>query len=109
MTLAKLGGKQIGQFDLANLAFDLSIGHRRVDVMLKTRLGQQLHKQLLCQVGISTGGALFDQQAGTSGSSHQRMIADDAVKFSPKAIDVRVTQAIDPATRSGASFCSSAR
>ena len=44
MTLAQLSRKQIGQFNLANFAFNFRVGHRRIQIVLEARFSQQLDK-----------------------------------------------------------------
>jgi hypothetical protein len=56
--------------------------------MLETRFGQQLDEEFLGQIGVSAGSPFLDQQSRTARRSHQRMVADDAVKFGPKTIYV---------------------
>src|SRR2546421_9648103 len=72
--------------------------------MLKARFGQQLHEQLVSQIGASAGGAFLDEQSRAARGSHQRMIADNAMKFGPQAVNVRVAQTVDPMSGSGSAL-----
>src|SRR5205823_13987636 len=72
--------------------------------MLKARFGQQLHEQLLSQIGVSAGGAFLDEQTRAARGPHERMIADNAMKLGPQAVNVRVAQTIDPMSGSGTAF-----
>jgi len=88
VTLTKLRGEQIRQLDLANFTLDLGIGHVRVEIMLEARFGKKLNEQLLRQIRVGAARTLFNQQAGTAGRAHQRMIANEAMQFRPEAIDI---------------------
>jgi hypothetical protein len=109
MTLAQLRRQQIRQFNLADFTLDLGVGHFRVEVMLKTRLRQQLHKQFLGQVGKALVAPSSINRPALLEARTRGMIAYDAMKLGPKAIDVGVTQTINPATGPRTSFCGSAR
>ena len=72
--------------------------------MLKARFGQQLHEQLLSQIGVSAGGAFLDEQTRAARGTHERMIAHNAMKLGPQAVNVRVAQTVDPMSGSGSAF-----
>ena len=104
MSFSEFGGQQVGQLDLADFTFDLGISHRRIEIVLKARLGQQLYEQLLSQICMSAGGAFFDQEAGAARCTHQRVIADNTMKFRPQTVNVGIPQTFDPVTGPGAAL-----
>src|ERR1700752_212739 len=66
VSFAKLSREQIGQLDLADLAFDFIISHVRFEVMLETVFSEKLNKEFLRQVCVGRATSLFDQQAGAA-------------------------------------------
>src|SRR5512132_2226280 len=70
MALAQFGGQQVGQLDLANLAFNFVIGHFRFEIVLETVLAQQLNKKLLGQIGVGGGSAFLHQKTCTPRGSY---------------------------------------
>ena len=66
MAFAQLGGQQIRQLDLADLAFDFIVSHVRFEIVLETILAEKLDKQFLCQVCVGCATSFFDQQAGAA-------------------------------------------
>ena len=96
MTFAEFGREQVGEFDLADFAFDFIVSHLRFEIMFEAVLAQELNKKFLREIGVSGGGAFFNQQAGASRGPHQRMVRNDAVQFRPEAVHVGQSQALDP-------------
>src|SRR6185369_724908 len=96
MSLAQLGGQQVRQLDLADLAFDLVVGHFRFEIVFETVLAEQLYEEFLSQIGVGRAGAFFNEQSGAARGAYERMMRHDAVQLSPETIDVGRPQALDP-------------
>lgn len=96
MPFAQFCGQQVGQLDLADFALDLVISHLGVEIVFEAVLAEQLDKQFLREIGVSSAGALFDQQAGAARGAHEGMVRDYAVQIGPETIDVRRAQALNP-------------
>ena len=97
MTFAQFGRQQIGQLDLADLAFDLGVGHRRLKVMLEACLAEERDEKFLRQINISVAAfCAFDEETRAVRSAHERVATDDAVEFCPQARDIRAAQGLNP-------------
>ena len=88
MAFSEFGGEQIGEFDLADLAFDFVVSHFGIEIMLEPILAQQLNEEFLGQVRVGTASAFFNQETSAPRCSHQRMMRNNAMQFRPEAIDV---------------------
>ena len=88
VSLAQLGRQQVRQLDLADLAFDLVVSHRRFEVVFETVLAEQLDEELLGQIGVGSARAFFNKQAGASRRTNEGMMRDYAVQVGPETIDV---------------------
>ena len=96
MSFAQLSGQQIRQLDLADLAFNLVVGHLRFEVVFETVLAEQLNKKLLSQIGVGCARAFFNEEAGAAGRTYERMMRNYAVQLGPETIDVGRPQAFHP-------------
>ena len=81
MSLTQFCGQEIGQFDLADFALNLEVGHLGIEIMLKPVLAQELNKQLLCQIRVGTTPAFLDEQARATRRSYQGMVRHDSMEF----------------------------
>jgi len=96
MAFAKFGREQVRQLDLADLAFNLVVGHARVEIVLETVFAEQLDEKFLRQIRVGRARALFNQESGTARRANERVMRDDAVQVSPQTIDVGSSKAVDP-------------
>ena len=96
VSFAELSREQIGQLDLADLAFDLIVSHFRFEIVFETVFTEQLYEELLSQIRVGRARALFDEEAGAARGAYEGMMRNYAVKLGPETIDVRRSQALHP-------------
>src|SRR5215213_7053470 len=71
MALSQLGREQVGEFDLADFALDLEVGHAGLEVMLEAVFAEELDEKFLGEIGVRCPGAFLDQQAGAARGANQ--------------------------------------
>jgi len=88
VTLSEFGCEQVSQFDLAYLTLNFVIAHAGVEIMFKSIFTQELDKQFLGEICVSSRTALFNQQAGTARGPHERMMGNYSMQVGPETTDV---------------------